>query len=215
MNKKVTITLEVDEAILNGLNNAIAAYGDICWSLMLGTEVPAKFEPLKQKSEELEDQLFVSERCTNNREAFENGINAYVEYGVQYIFYDYIGSIPDVNNTQEYKALTNEADVLQKICMKNDVCIVAACQTNGNIYNSTDNSVHEYTANDISGSKALANKAKVVLFLYDEGNKKTMTIWKAKRWFDNSPKNLKFQVQFEPKRVRVSSYKFDNEIQRR
>ena len=52
MNKKVTITLEVDEATLNGLNNAIAAYGDICWSLMLGTEVPAKFEPLKQKSEE-------------------------------------------------------------------------------------------------------------------------------------------------------------------
>ena len=48
MNKKVTITLEVDEATLNGLNNAIAAYGDICWSLMLGTEVPAKFEPLKQ-----------------------------------------------------------------------------------------------------------------------------------------------------------------------
>ena len=52
MNKKVTITLEVDEATLNGLNNAIAAYGDICWSLMLGIEVPAKFELLKQKSEE-------------------------------------------------------------------------------------------------------------------------------------------------------------------
>ena len=52
MNKKVTITLEVDEPILNGLNNAIAAYGDICWSLMLRTEVPPKFEPLKQKSEE-------------------------------------------------------------------------------------------------------------------------------------------------------------------
>ena len=52
MNKKVTITLEVDEATLDGLNNAIAAYGDICWSLTLGTEVPAKFEPLKQKSEE-------------------------------------------------------------------------------------------------------------------------------------------------------------------
>ena len=52
MHKKVTITLEVDEETLNGLNNAIAAYGDICWSLMLGTEVPAKFEPFKQKSEE-------------------------------------------------------------------------------------------------------------------------------------------------------------------
>ena len=52
MNKKITLTLEVDETILNGLNNAIAAYGDICWSLMLGTEVSAKFEPLKQKSEE-------------------------------------------------------------------------------------------------------------------------------------------------------------------
>ena len=52
MSKKITITLEVDKATLNELNNAIAAYGDICWSLMLGTEVPAKFEPLKQKSEE-------------------------------------------------------------------------------------------------------------------------------------------------------------------
>ena len=52
MNKKVTITLEVDETILNGLNNAIAAYGDICYGLIIGTKVPAKFEPLRQKSEE-------------------------------------------------------------------------------------------------------------------------------------------------------------------
>lgn len=52
MDKKITITLEVDEQTLNGLNNAVAAYGDICWGLMLGTEVPARFEPLKQKSEE-------------------------------------------------------------------------------------------------------------------------------------------------------------------
>ena len=52
MNKKVIVTLEVDETTLNGLNNAIAAYGDICWRLILGTEIPAKFEPLKQKSEE-------------------------------------------------------------------------------------------------------------------------------------------------------------------
>lgn len=52
MNKKVTITLEVDEIILNELNNAIAAYGDICYGLIIGTQVPAKFEPLKQKSEE-------------------------------------------------------------------------------------------------------------------------------------------------------------------
>ena len=52
MNKKVTVTLEIDEATLNGLNNAIAAYGNICWSLLLGTDVPAKFEPLKQRSEE-------------------------------------------------------------------------------------------------------------------------------------------------------------------
>ena len=52
MNKKVTITLEVDEETLNGLNNAIAAYGDICYGLIIGTQVPAKFEPLKQKSEE-------------------------------------------------------------------------------------------------------------------------------------------------------------------
>lgn len=52
MDKKITITLEVDETTLNGLNNAVAAYGDICWGLMLGTEIPARFEPLKQKSEE-------------------------------------------------------------------------------------------------------------------------------------------------------------------
>lgn len=52
MDKKITITLEVDEQTLSGLNNAIIAYGDICWGLILGTQVPAKFEPLKQKSEE-------------------------------------------------------------------------------------------------------------------------------------------------------------------
>lgn len=52
MNKKIKIEIEVDETTFNGLNNAVAAYGDICWSLMLGTQVPARFEPLKQKSEE-------------------------------------------------------------------------------------------------------------------------------------------------------------------
>lgn len=52
MNKKITITLEVDEITLNGLNNAVAAYGDICRGLILETQVPTKFEPLKQKSEE-------------------------------------------------------------------------------------------------------------------------------------------------------------------
>ena len=52
MDKKITITLEVDEQTLSGLNNAVIAYGDICWGLILGTQIPAKFEPLKQKSEE-------------------------------------------------------------------------------------------------------------------------------------------------------------------
>lgn len=52
MNKKIKIEVEIDETTFNGLNNAVAAYGDICWSLFLGTEVPVRFEPLKQKSEE-------------------------------------------------------------------------------------------------------------------------------------------------------------------
>lgn len=52
MNKKIKIEVEIDETTFNGLNNAVAAYGDICWSLYLGTEVPIRFEPLKQKSEE-------------------------------------------------------------------------------------------------------------------------------------------------------------------
>ena len=41
MNKKIKIEVEIDETTFNGLNNAVAAYGDICWSLYLGTEVPA------------------------------------------------------------------------------------------------------------------------------------------------------------------------------
>lgn len=52
MNKKIKIEVEIDETTFKGLNNAVAAYGDLCWSLILGTEVPIRFEPLKQKSEE-------------------------------------------------------------------------------------------------------------------------------------------------------------------
>lgn len=52
MDKKITITLEVDEQTFNGLNNAVAAYGDICCGLIFGTQVPARFEPLRLKSEE-------------------------------------------------------------------------------------------------------------------------------------------------------------------
>ena len=52
MGKKIKIEVEIDETTFNGLNNAIAAYGDVCWGLILGTKVPVRFESLKQKSEE-------------------------------------------------------------------------------------------------------------------------------------------------------------------
>lgn len=52
MNKKIKIEVEIDETTFKGLNNAVAAYGDICWSLFLGTEVPARFEILRQFSDE-------------------------------------------------------------------------------------------------------------------------------------------------------------------
>lgn len=49
---KKEITLYVDEQAIKGLNNAVAAYGDIVWSCFLGLEIPAKFTKLKQLSEE-------------------------------------------------------------------------------------------------------------------------------------------------------------------
>jgi hypothetical protein len=52
MNKKIKIEVEIDETTFNGLNNAVAAYGDLCWNLFLGTQVPTKFEILRQFSDE-------------------------------------------------------------------------------------------------------------------------------------------------------------------
>ena len=48
---KKTITVEIDEEMLNGLNNAVAAYRDICRSLLLGCDVPLQFDGLKEKSD--------------------------------------------------------------------------------------------------------------------------------------------------------------------
>lgn len=52
MDKKIKIEVEIDETTFKGLNNAVVAYGDLCWSLFLGTQVPTKFEILRQFSDE-------------------------------------------------------------------------------------------------------------------------------------------------------------------
>jgi hypothetical protein len=49
---KKTITIEIDEDAFNGLNNAVAAYLDILFAIKLCCDVPDKFRPLKDKSEE-------------------------------------------------------------------------------------------------------------------------------------------------------------------
>lgn len=49
---KKTITIEIDEEAFNGLNNAVIAYMDILFALKFCCEVPEKFRPLKEKSEE-------------------------------------------------------------------------------------------------------------------------------------------------------------------
>ena len=50
MEKKVTIT--INDETLKGLNNAIAAYGDLCYAILLGTTIPSKFEKLQALSDE-------------------------------------------------------------------------------------------------------------------------------------------------------------------
>lgn len=49
---KKTITIEIDEDAFNGLNNAVAAYMEILFAIKFCCDVPDKFRPLKQKSEE-------------------------------------------------------------------------------------------------------------------------------------------------------------------
>ena len=49
---KKTITIEIDEDAFNGLNNAVVAYMDILFAIKFCCEVPEKFRPLKNKSEE-------------------------------------------------------------------------------------------------------------------------------------------------------------------
>ena len=49
---KKTITIEIDEDAFNGLNNAVAAYLDILFAIKFCCDVPDKFRPLKDKSEE-------------------------------------------------------------------------------------------------------------------------------------------------------------------
>ena len=57
---KKTITIEVDEEMLNGLNNAVAAYGNVCRKIILGVDVPTEFGPLKQFSDEAIKERFMA-----------------------------------------------------------------------------------------------------------------------------------------------------------
>ena len=52
MKEKITLTLTIDKDAFLGLNNAIAAYGDIIWGIYLGTPTPDKFAKLKTLSDE-------------------------------------------------------------------------------------------------------------------------------------------------------------------
>ena len=51
MAKKI-ISVEIDDETFNGLNNAVIAYMDILFALKFCCDVPEKFKPLKDKSEE-------------------------------------------------------------------------------------------------------------------------------------------------------------------
>ena len=50
MDKEITIT--INEEALKGLNNAIATFGDLCYSVFLGLPIPSKFEKLQDLSDE-------------------------------------------------------------------------------------------------------------------------------------------------------------------
>lgn len=173
-----------------------------------GELTEANIKYMEKKSEELEKVLFVEERTVNSVEWLKYGIEQYIaEAGVECIFYDYIGSIPDDSNAQEYKTLVKEADVLQRVCMDKNVCIVATCQTNSNVFQKEEDGTHHYTENDLAGSKGIANKAKVLIFMYNDNGKKMMYIRKAKRWlrtFDE--KELTFRVGYHPDKLKIDSY---------
>lgn len=45
---KITIEVNDLELFAKGFNNAIAAYGDIVWSIKIGCGIPSRFEVLKE-----------------------------------------------------------------------------------------------------------------------------------------------------------------------
>lgn len=165
-------------------------------------------EYMIRTQEKYQDQIYMYHR-TSLVDNLAERIKSFAELGVEYVFYDYIGSIADPNNRKEYASLIAESDDFQSLCSRHDICMIAACQTNGNIYNKEEGKMHEFTANDIAGAKGLANKAKVVIFLFDsrdeEGKSiKMMSIWKAKRWLEQLP-DTTFRVAFDPQKVQVRS----------
>ena len=49
---KITIEVPDIEIAAKSINNAMVAYGDIVWSIILGCEVPQKFQSLAKLDEE-------------------------------------------------------------------------------------------------------------------------------------------------------------------
>ena len=58
MSKEILIAVEINETTVKMLQNAVAALGDIYYALSLNCEVPTKFKPFKEKSnEELQEEF--------------------------------------------------------------------------------------------------------------------------------------------------------------
>lgn len=58
MSKEVLIAVEINETTVKVLQNAVAALGDIYYALSLNCEVPTKFKPFEEKSnEELQEEF--------------------------------------------------------------------------------------------------------------------------------------------------------------
>lgn len=49
---KITIEVPDIKTVADAINNAMVAYGDIVYSIILGCEIPNKFQPLAKLDEE-------------------------------------------------------------------------------------------------------------------------------------------------------------------
>ena len=124
-----------------------------------------------------------------------------LQNGIDYVFYDYLGAIADLDDKKEWRTLETLADRLKRFATKHNICIFTATQCSNDI-KTVKEPPEIYDERFIANSKGIARKADVAFIMVrtNEPNQIWLDMYKNRQM--ESPKRLKYSLNYSTNRLR-------------